>query len=59
VAVQHPQRSPPTAAIIALCSPQPCTLDVAVAASLQAQTGFLSLPSSLLLDVSAACRIDP
>lgn len=47
MAVQRPRRSPPTAAIIALCSPQPCTLDVVVAAAaanFQAQIVLLSPP---------------
>lgn len=48
MAVQHPRRSPPTAAIIALCSPQPCTLDVVAAAvaaaNFQAQIVLLSPP---------------
>lgn len=51
MSIQHPQRPPPAAAIIAFCSPQPCTLDVAVAVAvrLQAQTGFLSLPPACSL----------
>lgn len=47
--VQQPQRSPPTAAIVALCSPKPCTLDVAVAANSAAQLVLLSRPPACCL----------
>ena len=57
MAIQQPQRSPPTTAIIALCSPQPCTLDVVAAAAVaaanfQAQVVLLSPPP-------ACCLIPP
>lgn len=53
VAIQQPQRSPPTTAIIALCSHRPCTLDVVVvaaaAANFQAQIVLLSPPPACCL----------
>lgn len=52
MAIQQPQRSPPTTAIIALCSPRPCTLDVVVAAAaanFQAQVVLLSPPPACCL----------